>query len=331
LIRIHSHYSLLKSTIRPNSAISKIKDMGHSIVALTDFATVSGAVNFVQNCKDNNIKPVLGCEIVLSKTEPETITLLCRNKEGWEQLLELVSICNKPENHGRYPSITKNDFIVFIKDKTKNFVCLDGYLGSSFCYGIIRLNQAANFARDYDEVGNTLFLDWKERARSHIAFFANIFKDNYFLETQEYSFELSKILNNCINEIIDEIKFTNTITGHEIYYEKRADARDHRLLLCSKMKTVLSKVSSVLLKEDWYQYSKFFKHSEYFLPPPQTKSIIKLENKFSEYTILSPPKIPHFDCGDQDQIEHLKELCRKGWKNILRPTGKIDSPEQIDL
>lgn len=305
--------------------------MGHSSVALTDFATVSGAVNFVQNCKKNDIIPVLGCEIVLSKTEPETITLLCKNKNGWRQLLELVSICSDSNNYGRYPSITKKDFVEFMDGRAENFVCLDGYLGSAFCYSIIKDNQSANFARNYDEVGSTLFPLWKEKAISHISTFTKLFKDDYFLETQGYSFQLSQLISNCIKEITEEIKFTNTVVGHEIYYEKRSDARDHRLLLCSGMKTVLSKAPSVLPKEDWYHLSKFFRHSEYFIPPPQTKSIEKLESRFDEYNILSKPKIPHFDCGNQTQIEYLKDLCRDGWKNILKPSGKVESPEAIEI
>jgi DNA polymerase-3 subunit alpha len=78
--RIHSHYSLLQSTLKPKQIAGICKELGYTTAGLTDFASVSGAVKFVQACEDNGIKPILGCEIPLISSDNATITLLCKNK-----------------------------------------------------------------------------------------------------------------------------------------------------------------------------------------------------------------------------------------------------------
>ena len=101
--RVHSHYSLLQSTLKPKDIVKTAKELGYDAVALTDFCSISGAVKFSQECQANGIKCVLGCEIVVSSG---TITLLCKNKNAWVQLLEIVSICNAPENYKKTPTIS---------------------------------------------------------------------------------------------------------------------------------------------------------------------------------------------------------------------------------
>ena len=56
--RIHSHYSLLQSTLKPKNIVRICKELGYSAAAMTDFASISGAVKFMQECKENDIKPI---------------------------------------------------------------------------------------------------------------------------------------------------------------------------------------------------------------------------------------------------------------------------------
>ena len=65
-LRVHSHYSLLESTLKPKDIVSICKQYDYKTIGLTDFCTIAGIVKFVQECKKNEIKPILGCEIALS-------------------------------------------------------------------------------------------------------------------------------------------------------------------------------------------------------------------------------------------------------------------------
>ena len=125
--RLHSHYTLLESTIKPDKLAKSAKELGYSTLALTDVSSVAGCVKFMKACHDNDIKPILGCEITIKESDGKTITLLCRNVEDWRNLLKIISISNNSDNFDLAPSISLEGIAAVVKG---GFVCIDGYRGS---------------------------------------------------------------------------------------------------------------------------------------------------------------------------------------------------------
>lgn len=80
----YTHYSLLKGFSKPEELAKKCSENGYKACGITDYKSVSGAVSFHQACVKYNIKPVIGCSF-------DDFTLLAKNKEGWYNLIELVS------------------------------------------------------------------------------------------------------------------------------------------------------------------------------------------------------------------------------------------------
>lgn len=74
-------------------------------IALTDHGSMAGIYEFWSICKEMGVKPILGCEVYVAfrkRTDKETgiddqryhLTLLAKNKEGYQNLLKMVSIAN---------------------------------------------------------------------------------------------------------------------------------------------------------------------------------------------------------------------------------------------
>lgn len=80
----YTHYSLLKGFSKPEELAEKCKANGYKACGLCDYMTISGAVAFYKACKKNGIKPIIGCSF-------ETFTVFAKNKNGWHDLIELVS------------------------------------------------------------------------------------------------------------------------------------------------------------------------------------------------------------------------------------------------
>ena len=336
--RIHSHYSLLQSTLKPKQIAEICKELGYTTAGLTDFASVSGAVKFVQACEDNGIKPILGCEIPLISSDNATITLLCKNKEGWTKLLEIVSTCNNAENFKKHPAINITELFDIIDD---NFICIDGYVGSALFNEMIEDDRCIYTCSEYDIAGQCLKRRYAEPAIVHISKFREKFGDDYYLEINRIdsdSFVASKLISNCIIQISNDIGFKNIVAGANICYGKMADSKDHRVLLCSKMKTTLNKVAKDLEKENNFKYVRYFRSNQYFIPDQSSTDIYQkqyldkvdeINKKCENYTILSAPLLPQVKTDNKSQIEELKELCRIGWTNILKPSGKVKNPEDV--
>jgi len=101
-LHLHSEYSLLDGACRIKDIPGRAAECGHHAVALTDHGAMYGAVAFYLACREAGIKPIIGCEVYVapgSRFERTSshegyahhLVLLCRNAEGYKNLIYLVS------------------------------------------------------------------------------------------------------------------------------------------------------------------------------------------------------------------------------------------------
>jgi DNA polymerase-3 subunit alpha len=67
-LHLHSSYSLSDSTINIDRLIKLAKKNKLKSLAITDRLNMFAAIKFYQKCIDNNIKPIIGCEIPLKNS-----------------------------------------------------------------------------------------------------------------------------------------------------------------------------------------------------------------------------------------------------------------------
>lgn len=310
----HSHYSLLLSCQSPEDIVQKCVENGYTACGLTDFTSISGCVKFYKACKKAKIKPILGCEI---NTEYGTITLLCRNLQGWKELLNIVSISNDKDHHKEYPTIPLEELKKLI---TVNLRVIDGYYGSVFCNQLFT-SEDAYLETDHNSLKEKyLRPDWKE------------FTDQYFqsasdpiiFDADSNTVPINKVLSECLSPL-------GAFCGNQTYYLERDNAADQRVLVATKLKTTFRKLDAQIKHKKWL--NKFLNSSSYYIPTAQEAEdlgldgtlLSELSDDIEDFDILSPPKFPHF-CDNED--EYLTELCRKGWRDRLIGTDKIATPEK---
>ena len=101
-LHCHTEYSLLDGAIRLNDLCARAKDFGMPAAAITDHGNLYGAAYFYTTCKSYGIKPVIGCEVYVTKDHRDKdsefsrvrhhLILLAKNNEGYHNLVRLVSI-----------------------------------------------------------------------------------------------------------------------------------------------------------------------------------------------------------------------------------------------
>lgn len=95
----HSHFSLLRAIWSPKQIINQAQLYQLNTLALTDYDSVYGAIEFYQWCQKNNIKPIIWVQLVLvsdlsqptDKQSHSTITVIACNQSWYHQILKLVS------------------------------------------------------------------------------------------------------------------------------------------------------------------------------------------------------------------------------------------------
>ncbi len=97
LLYVRSVYTLLSSMLTIPKIVSKAKQLGYSAIGLVDKNVLSGAMAFYNECKKENIKPIIGLEVDLLLNERKMgIILYAKDDEGYVNLIKLSSfICTK--------------------------------------------------------------------------------------------------------------------------------------------------------------------------------------------------------------------------------------------
>lgn len=112
-INCKTHYSLQHGFCRPDKLAKAAAVSGFNACAIVDFGTVSGAVEFQQECKNNGIKPIIGCEF-------DGYILYAKNKDGWFDLVKYVS----NQNLDVLKQIAKNGNILCVTSDSNGFANL---------------------------------------------------------------------------------------------------------------------------------------------------------------------------------------------------------------
>ena len=80
----YTHYSLQRGFSKPRQLSKKCSENFYPACGIADYKSISGAVSFYQACLENNVKPIIGCSF-------GSFSLFAKNKDGWLNLIELVS------------------------------------------------------------------------------------------------------------------------------------------------------------------------------------------------------------------------------------------------
>lgn len=97
----HSDYSLHDGFAKIPELVAKAKGLGYPALALTDHGTVTGLIDFYQECKKQGIKPILGCEMYLASEitiqdcPTYHLILLAKDLEGYRNLMRLDSYAHQ--------------------------------------------------------------------------------------------------------------------------------------------------------------------------------------------------------------------------------------------
>ncbi len=101
-LHTHSHYSLLQAVPQIPDLVKAAKADKQTALALTDAGSMYGAVEFYQQAKKNDIKPIIGVDFYVSprkRTDQELdedkrfyrIILLAKNTQGYKDLMLMSS------------------------------------------------------------------------------------------------------------------------------------------------------------------------------------------------------------------------------------------------
>ena len=163
-LRLHSEYSIVDGIVRLSDAVSRAKNDSQPALALTDFNNVFGLVKFYKAARANGIKPIIGCDVLISneveRDKPSRLLLLCQSHAGYLRLCDLLTRAYLSNQYRGRPEIRKE----WLREGSEGLIALSGA-----CLG---------------EIGNALVNGNQAAARQLAHEWAGLFPGRFYLEVQ---------------------------------------------------------------------------------------------------------------------------------------------------
>jgi DNA polymerase III subunit alpha len=311
-LHLHTEYSLLDGAITLKNLIKRVKNCDMKSVAMTDHGNIFGAVKFLDICKKNDIKPILGIEsyftddakIKNANNKYYHQLLIVQNTEGYKNLCKLISYSF---NEGFYFK-PRMDYEILKKHSA-------GLIASTACLG--------------GHIPQLILKDQIAQAKEKIEWFIDVFgKDRFFLEVQPEDQKEQTIVNNKLYELGQE--FGLDVIGTTDAHYPTADYRDaHETMLCIQTHHKIDDDDRMTFGQckPWIRSTEemlqaFPEHEEVLW---NTQKVVdQCDFNFETGKLF----FPVFDIPkDHTEETYFEELCLKGFQE-LKDQGHIPQEDQ---
>ena len=337
----HTFFSTLDAICSPEALILKCKELGYKGCAITDHGSLSGVPDFVKAAKENGIKPIIGVELYICDQDstvktPENrklqhLVVLAKNLQGWKQLLKICRYSNEKAHFYYKPRLSLNELRQF---SNGNLIGISGHIGSNLSR--ILFKDWSVTRAEYNECGEHLVDGYMERCADLAKEFNDLFRGNFFIETQlfdEENLPVQRFITEILRKVSKDTGIRRAAT-FDSHYLTREDQRDQLVVLCSTLKTTISKVREKLENDEDVSLGGFFRSKNYYVIEPEVmdglhdddeiRAVSDIFDSCEVYDIFSKPKLPKFTVPPEfpDSNSYLKELCRRGWRKRFKGLSK---------
>ncbi|MGD0522686.1 MAG: DNA polymerase III subunit alpha [Terracidiphilus sp.] len=303
-LHLHTEYSLLDGACDVTKLVDRVAALGQKSVAMTDHGNIYGAVHFFEAAKARGIKPILGCELYISKKEDHRapgegdennhLLVLAENEEGYRNLIRITS---EASLYGFYrkPRVSKK----YLAEHAEGLIGFSGCLSGELCEELL----AGNY----------------EKARGVAAQYEDIFgKENFFLEIQDQGLEDEKRIHEALFRLEKELNIPLVATN-DSHYLCGEDSHAHDVMLCVQTGAKIHDKERFRFDSDQFfvkgadEMERLFKDSPAVLK--RTMEIAErcqmalhpVENPFPEFAVPQGHTIDSY----------FEEVCRAGFKKRM--------------
>ena len=303
-LHLHTEYSLLDGACDVTKLVDRVAALGQKSVAMTDHGNIYGAVHFFDAAKAKGVKPILGCELYISKNEDHRtpgegddnnhLLVLAQNEEGYRNLIRITS---EASLHGFYrkPRVSKR----YLAEHAEGLIGFSGCLSGELCEELVagRYEKAKSVAQQYEDIFG---------------------KGNFFLEIQDQGLEDEKKIHEALFRLERELNIPLVATN-DSHYLCGEDSHAHDVMLCVQTGAKVHDKERLRFDSDQFfvksadEMSVMFKDSPEVLTRTQeiaercNLKLTKVDNPFPEFAVPEGHTIDSY----------FEQVCREGFKKRL--------------
>ena len=314
-LHVHTQYSILDGFSAIPKLFDRAEELGMPALAITDHGNMYGIKEFLKYAaKHPNIKPILGCEVYVTRHYDHHLKdnnhkgyyhliLLAKNYEGYKNLMKIVSTGHIEGKYYNKPRVSHE----VLEKWHENLVCLSACIAGEVPRDLI----------DGDE----------EEARKAILWHKNLFGEDYYLEVQSHRTEVpgmtqavwekQQVANAGIFKLAEEMG-VKVVATNDVHFVKKEDGPAHDRLLCLNTGAYLDDVDRMR-----YTQQEFLKSEEEMAGlfpehPEVLANTLEVADKIESYKIDRGHVLPKFDLPEDfladidNQLEKYKDVIDVG-------------------
>lgn len=319
----HSEYSLLDGLSKIKNMVKAAKELGFESLAITDHGNMYGAIKFYRACKDEGIKPIIGCEIYVAKRtlkdkeagvdkDYNHLILLAENDEGYKNLMKIVSISNL---EGYY-----------YKPRA------DIELLEKYHVGLICLSACVN-----GYVSEPITMGDEKTAELRAIKLAEIFgPEHFYLELQRHiNVPPQENVNKTLIKLSKKLGIPLVATNDN-HYTRKDDAEAQEILLCVQMQTTIlekNRKLSMISSPDFYLKTAQEMKEAFMDVPEAIENSVKISQRCNVELMLGKWHMPVFEVpGGFSAAEYLKQQVQSGLdRRYAVMTPEIEQRVEMEL
>jgi len=318
-LHLHTEYSMLDGAIRMKELMKKAKEYKMPAVAMTDHGNLYGAIEFYQEARKAEIKPIIGCEAYIaprSHTERSNsmresayhFTLLARDETGYRNLVKLISTAHLDGFHYK-PRIDKE----LLAQHSAGLIGLSGCLAS--------------------EVNSAIRADKLDLAKQQAAEYRDILgAENFFIELHDHGMAEQRQCNRVLPQIAKDIG-VGLVAANDVHFLRRSDHEAHDVMLCIGTGKMVSDENRMHYLPELYFKSPEEMRDLFKDFPEAIKNTLEIADRCNLEIELGKSKYPEYAVPYGGSREaYLRELCLTGLRERFgeRATNDEQLQERLD-
>ncbi len=320
-LHLHTEYSLLDGAISVDSLVRKAVELKMPAVAVTDHGNLFSAIDFYQKALKAGVKPIIGCEIYVApgsrfeKTLPSGrsdeefyhLILLARNKQGYRNLLKLVT-AGYLEGFYYKPRI----------DKELLHQHAEGLIGLSACLG--------------GEIPSLLLQDrYEEAKKTAVEYRSLLGQENFYLELQDNGIPEQETANRALLKLSADTGIP-VVATNDCHYLEMADHKSHDALLCIQTgKTVRDANRMRFTSETFYLKTPEEMKKAFSYVPEAVANTLRIAERCNLELELGKYHLPHFPVPPgYDLNTYMAELARAGLEERFAEIAEVRGNDGVD-
>ena len=286
-LHVHTQYSILDGQSSIENLFNRADELGMPALAITDHGNMYGVKEFFKYAKKHpNVKPIIGCEIYVSKGDHRIkekgyyhLILLAKNYQGY---LNLVKIVSEGHINGMYykPRVSHE----IIEQYHEGLIC------SSACMA----GEVPRAILAHDEKAIEEAILWHKR----------VFGEDYYLEVMKHKTEVPGLDNDLYQKqcfYTGEIfklaqKYgIKVIATNDAHFVRKEDGPVHDRLICLTTNAYIDDPDRLR-----YTQQEYIKSEEEMLElfpdhPEALENTLEVAGKIEEYSIDRDPVLPVYE------------------------------------